>query len=134
MLAEMKRNPPTQSAGSSSSPQSQNSEVGKYLNTRWVQLYKTNVEVLKWWKDNQLMFPILLRFTHDVISTPVSTISFESTFSTPGRILDDWRISLKTDMLEMLTVVKEWEMVDRRAQETAKNSEEFIDYFKILYV
>ena len=37
-------------------------------------------------------------------------------------------MSLKYEMLKILTCVKDWDMADRRAYETARNLEELIDY------
>ena len=37
-------------------------------------------------------------------------------------------------MVEILTILKDWELADRRSQETARNSAEIIEYFDNLYI
>ena len=90
--------------------------------------------MLRWWKEHQVSFPILSRFARDVLSVPVSSVSSESAFSSAGLILDERRLSLKSDMVEILTILKDWELADRRSQETARNSAEIIEYFDNLYI
>ena len=71
-------------------------------------------DILEWWKAHESTFPILARFAQDILAVSVSTVSSESAFSSCGSILDDRRISLKSDMIEMITLVKDWDQVARR--------------------
>jgi hypothetical protein len=50
------------------------------------------------------------------MTVPVSTISSESPFSTTGRIIEERRRKLGSDTVEMLALVKDWEMADARLQ------------------
>jgi hypothetical protein len=50
------------------------------------------------------------------MTVSVSTISLESVFSTTGRIIEEQRRRLTPDMVEMLTLVKDWEQADARLQ------------------
>ena len=59
----------------------------------------------------------------DIFSVPVSTISSESAFSTTGRIVEERRRSLGSDMVEMLAQLKDWEKGDARMQHTVEDKE-----------
>ena len=47
-----------------------------------------NFEVLGWWKDNSSRYPMLSKVAKDVLVVPVSTVPYESAFSTGGHIVD----------------------------------------------
>jgi hypothetical protein len=53
------------------------------------------IGLLGWWRDNERQFPmlsqfpVLSQFARDVLLVPVSTVSYESTFSIVGRIIED---------------------------------------------
>ena len=113
---------------------SQSNGLEKYLKTNWVQRSNTSLDVLRWWTENSDTFPILPHFARDVLSVPVSTVSSEAAFSSSGRILDDRRMSLTSDMVEILTIVRDWEQAEERSQESARNSKELTDLFTSLYV
>jgi hypothetical protein len=44
---------------------------------------------------------VLSKMARDVLAVPVSTIAFESAFSTGRRILDPFRSSLSPDMVQV---------------------------------
>ena len=46
--------------------------------------------------------------TRDILVIPVSTVSFESIFSTKSRILDSFHSSLSPTIVEALTCVQNW--------------------------
>ena len=54
---------------------------------------------------------MLSQLVCDILIILVSTVSLDSTFSTTGRILDNRRTSLTPKMVEVLTCVKEWELL-----------------------
>lgn len=58
--------------------------------------------LLEWWKVNALRYPVLANMARRFLTIPASSVSSESTFSTGGRILDDYRSSLKPYMVEAL--------------------------------
>ena len=93
-----------------------------------------DLDILQWQKSLESTFPILARFARDILAVPVSTVSSESAFSSCGRILDDRRMSLKSDMVEMTTLTKDWDQAARRLQENVANTAELADYFDNLYV
>ncbi|KAA0037104.1 transposase [Cucumis melo var. makuwa] len=45
-------------------------------------------DILQWWKMNSDRFEVLGHTARDILAIPVSTIAFESTFSTGGRVVD----------------------------------------------
>jgi hypothetical protein len=67
------------------------------------------------------------------MTVPVSTISSESAFSTTGRIIEERRRRLTPDMVEMLTLVKDWEQADARLQHDIEDPE-LEDSFENLYL
>jgi hypothetical protein len=54
---------------------------------------------------------------------PASTTSSESTFSLPGRILEDRRQRLDAETVEMLVCIKDWELGQQRAQHDVVDNE-----------
>ena len=78
----------------------------------------------------QISFSIRSRFARDILSVLMSTLSSKSAFSSTELILDERRLSFKSNMVEIWIVVKDLKLVDRRAQETTRNSKEIIDYFE----
>jgi hypothetical protein len=66
------------------------------------------LDLLVWWKASEQRFPILARMARDVLAIPISIVASESTFSTSGRILDDFRSSLTPFMLEALVCAQDW--------------------------
>ena len=59
----------------------------------------------------------------DILTVPVSTISSESTFSMTGRIIEERRRNLKHEMVEMLTLIKDWEAAEARLQQNVEDKE-----------
>ncbi|XP_031111928.1 zinc finger BED domain-containing protein DAYSLEEPER-like [Ipomoea triloba] len=59
-------------------------------------------DVLRWWKLNSDRFPILSKMARDVLTVTISTVAFESAFSTSGRVLDAFRSSLTPKIVEAL--------------------------------
>ena len=59
----------------------------------------------------------------DILTVPVSTISSESTFSMTGRIIEERRRSLKPEMVEMLTCIKDWKAAGARLQQNVEDKE-----------
>ncbi|GJX29393.1 zinc finger BED domain-containing protein RICESLEEPER 2-like protein, partial [Tanacetum coccineum] len=67
-----------------------------------------NFTVLGWWKKRILTFLILSLVARDILVIPVSTVASESTFSTGGRVLDSFRTSLTSQIVEALICCQDW--------------------------
>ena len=87
-----------------------------------------DLNLLTLWRQYENMFPILSKMARDVHSIPVSTVSSESAFSSSGRIIDDRRHSLKSEMVEALTIYKDWCQHEHRSQETFISVDEFDNF------
>uniref|UniRef100_A0A803LEN3 HAT C-terminal dimerisation domain-containing protein n=1 Tax=Chenopodium quinoa TaxID=63459 RepID=A0A803LEN3_CHEQI len=61
-----------------------------------------NFDALGWWKKGVERYPIVGLMARDVLAIPVSTVASESAFSTGGRVLDVFRSSLSSHMVEAL--------------------------------
>ncbi|KAK2663505.1 hypothetical protein Ddye_002079 [Dipteronia dyeriana] len=82
-------------------------EVDLYLLERPEKLNE-RFDVLAWWKNSLMKFPILSIIARDVFAIPVSTVASESAFSTGGHILDSFRSSLTPKIVEGLISTGNW--------------------------
>ena len=55
-----------------------------------------------WWKMNSSRYRVLSQISRDVLAIPISTIAFESTFSTGGHVLDSFHSSLSPNTVEAI--------------------------------
>jgi hypothetical protein len=88
-----------QSWRSNTTTKSSKSELRNYLKDT----SEDNVphfDLLDWWKVNSLRYPVLAKMAKRFLTILASSVSLESTFSTGGRVLDDYRSSLKPVMVE----------------------------------
>jgi len=109
-------------------------ELAKYLSSDILpHAEDEDFNILQWWHDRKLTFPVLSILARDVLSVPVSSVSSESAFSLAGRILDDRRHSLTPDMVKTLITIKDCELARRRAQHTVHN-EELVDAFQTIAI
>ena len=83
------------------------SELVSYLDCDTVSQLDDSFDILKWWHEHKLTYPVLSIMAKDVLTVPVSTISSESTFSMTGRIIEERRRRLKPETVEWLTCVKD---------------------------
>ncbi|XP_021835827.2 zinc finger BED domain-containing protein RICESLEEPER 2-like [Spinacia oleracea] len=65
-------------------------------------------DILGWLKFNSARFPTMGRMARDVLAVPISTVAFESAFSTEGRVLDNFRRSLSPVVVQGLLCNKNW--------------------------
>jgi hypothetical protein len=70
-------------------------------------------DILSFWKGNQFRYPEVVAMARDILSIPVSTVASESTFSVGGRVTDQYRSSLKPDIVEALVCTRDWLYGDR---------------------
>lgn len=97
------------------------SELKAYLDSDPVTCYEESFDILLWWRDHKLTYPILSIMVRDIMSVPVSTVSSESCFSCTSRILEDRRRRLLPEHVEMLTCIKNWDLGERREQHTPED-------------
>jgi hypothetical protein len=109
------------------------SELVSYLDCDTVNHLTADFNILNWWHQHKLTYPVLSIMAKDILIVPVSTISSESTFSTTGRIIEKRRRKLSPDMVEMLTCIKDWEAAEARLQH-AVDDKELEEAFEGLYL
>ncbi|KAJ9553189.1 hypothetical protein OSB04_017234 [Centaurea solstitialis] len=83
------------------------SELEVYLNESTID-DTDDFDILRWWKVNSERFPILSKVARDILAVPISTVASESTFSTSGRVLDNFRSSLTPKIVEALICTQDW--------------------------
>ncbi|XVF73973.1 hypothetical protein PTKIN_Ptkin13bG0023900 [Pterospermum kingtungense] len=65
-------------------------------------------DVLQWWKLNSLIYPILSAMACDDLAVSISTVAFESAFSTSGHVLDAYRSLLTPKLAQALIYTQDW--------------------------
>ncbi|KAK3130001.1 hypothetical protein QOZ80_6BG0487660 [Eleusine coracana subsp. coracana] len=71
-------------------------------------------DILPWWRGKTKEFSILAKIARDVMAIQVSTVASESAFSAGGRVIDPYRSSLSSDMVEALICTKDWLAAERK--------------------
>lgn len=66
------------------------------------------MNILQFWRQSQYRYPELATMARDILSIPVSTVASESAFSVGGKVLDQYRSSLKPDIVEAIVCSKDW--------------------------
>ncbi|XP_022680970.1 zinc finger BED domain-containing protein DAYSLEEPER-like [Setaria italica] len=119
---------------SSTPPISPASELSSYLDSDTISCYDDDFNILSWWHEHKLSYPILSILAKDVMSVPVSTVSSESCFSLTGKVIEERRRRLLPETVEMLTCLKDWELGDARAQhDVEKEVNELEETYKSPY-
>ncbi|CAN0885167.1 Putative AC transposase [Linum grandiflorum] len=65
-------------------------------------------DILDWWKNYGVRYPVLSDMVKDILAVPISTVPSESAFSTSGRVLDSFRSSLTSKIVEALVCAEDW--------------------------
>jgi hypothetical protein len=65
------------------------SELSAYLDSDIVTCLDDDFNILTWWPEHKLTYPILSILSKDVMSVPVSTIFSESCFSLTSRVIEE---------------------------------------------
>eukprot|EP00267_Zea_mays_P051787 XP_020404781.1 uncharacterized protein LOC109944431 [Zea mays] len=103
-------------ASNSSWPTTTQSELSAYLDSDTVNQFDDSFSILGWWHGHKLTYHVLSILAKDVMTVPASTISSESTFSLVGRVIKERRRWLTSDMVEVLSCIKDWELADLHMQ------------------
>ena len=90
----------------------QKTELEVYLDKPRIPI-TVEFDVLAFWKGNQFRYSELSKLVRDIMSIPISTVASEFAFSVGGRILDQYRSSLKPDIVEALICIKDWLFGDK---------------------
>jgi len=77
-------------------------EIKRYF-TEDVETPSETFDALMWWKINSAKFSILSEVARNVLAIPITTVAFESAFSTRGRVIDPFWSSLVPKTVEALT-------------------------------
>jgi hypothetical protein len=109
-------------------------ELSSYLDSDNVSHTDDKFNIISWWHEHKLSYPVLSVLARDVLSVPVSTVSSESVFSTTGRILEERRRGLSPDMVEILTCVKDWEAAEARLQQQVEDKSLEEECYSELYL
>ncbi|CAN6242257.1 unnamed protein product [Urochloa humidicola] len=109
------------------------SELVSYLDCDTINHLTDDFNILNWWHQHKLTYPVLSIMAKDFLTVPVSTISSESTFNMTGRIIEERRRKLRPEMVEMLTCIKDWESAEARLQQSVEDKE-LEEAFKGLYL
>jgi hypothetical protein len=64
----------------------------------------TTFDILSFWKGNEFRYPQVAAMAR----ISISTVASESTFSIGGRVIDQYRNSLKPDIIEALVCTRDW--------------------------
>jgi hypothetical protein len=111
------------------------SELTSYLDSDTETKFGPDFNILMWWQRHNQTYPILSILAKDVLTVPVSTISSESTFSLASRVLEERRRRLTTDMVEVLSCIKDWELADQHKQHTVeKETKDLEETFEDMYL
>ena len=84
------------------------SELDRYLLESSKDPDVEDFDILMWWKMNSSRYRVLSQIAYDVFAIFVSTVAFESAFSTGGRVLDSFRSSLSPNTVEALICTQNW--------------------------
>nr|GEU55968.1 zinc finger BED domain-containing protein RICESLEEPER 2-like [Tanacetum cinerariifolium] len=102
----------------------QKSQLDQYLDEP--KLHKNQkIDILQFWKENQVRYPELAIMARDVLSILITTVASESTFSIGGRIINKYRSSLCSSNAEALLCTRDW-LFDLKA-EVEVDEKELID-------
>lgn len=96
--------------------------------------HSEDFDVLLWWKQNSSRYPILSKVVKDILTVPVSTVSSESSFSTGGRVLDNYRSSLLPNTVEALVCSASWIRGSQKKKKANKDKEDQGDLLEVPFL
>ena len=84
-------------------------DEARYIDSRG----SATFDILSFWKWNEFRYPEVAAMTRDILNIHIFTVTSESTFSTGGRVIDQYRSSLKPDIVEALICTRDWLYEDK---------------------
>ncbi|KAL6511262.1 hypothetical protein OROHE_020486 [Orobanche hederae] len=69
---------------------------------------KSSLDILSYWKGMFYKYPQVACMARDILSIPITTVASESVFSVSGRVLDQYRSSLKPSTAEAIICTRDW--------------------------
>ncbi|XP_047978749.1 zinc finger BED domain-containing protein RICESLEEPER 2-like [Salvia hispanica] len=85
----------------------QKSQLELYMEEKRLDV-KSNLDILNYWKGSQFKYPYVACMARDILSIPITTVASESVFSVGGRVLDQYRSSLKPSNAEAIICTRDW--------------------------
>lgn len=110
------------------------SDLVAYLDEAALTDHSEDFDVLLWWKKNSSTYPILSKVAKDILTMPVSTVSSESSFSTGGRVLDNFRSSLLPNTVEALVCSASWIRGSQKKKKANKDKEDQDDLLEVPFL
>ncbi|XP_074326841.1 zinc finger BED domain-containing protein RICESLEEPER 3-like [Apium graveolens] len=99
------------------------SDIDVYLEeVRYICSAGESFDALQWWKSNILKFRVLLEMAKDILYVPITTVASESKFSAGGRVLDQYRSSLKPNTVEALICTSDWLRAEYKISNSAPST------------
>jgi hypothetical protein len=93
----------------STATESSKSELLMYLDEPNISITDDKkFDLLNFWKVNAHRFPVVSSMAKRFLVIPASSVSSEQTFSTGGRIIDDYRSSSKPETVQALVCASSW--------------------------
>ncbi|KAL0427301.1 UNVERIFIED_CONTAM: Zinc finger BED domain-containing protein DAYSLEEPER [Sesamum latifolium] len=83
------------------------SELDMYLEENLLPRTR-DFDILIWWKTNGVKFPTLQKMAIDILAIPVSTVAFESAFSSSVKLINPHRNRLHHTTVEALMCSRRW--------------------------
>jgi hypothetical protein len=111
------------------------SELTSYLDGDNETKFGLDFNILSWWQCHNQTYPILSILARDIMSVLVFTISSESSFSLASRVLEERRRWLTTDMVEVPSCIKDYELADQHKQYTVEKDTKDLEVdFEAMYL
>ena len=103
-------------------------DIDRYLSVETI-LFEDNedLKILKWWKNQQLKYPVLSIIARDVLTVFMSTVASEAIFSAGYRVISKKRCNLSSEAIKAVVCLKDWNLADRRLQDHVREATLVID-------
>ncbi|KAM3246652.1 hypothetical protein P3L10_008419 [Capsicum annuum] len=66
------------------------------------------MDVIKYWKDNEKKYPNLSVMARDVLSIPITSVASESAFSIGGHVVTKYRSYIHHENVQTLVTIRNW--------------------------